>query len=157
MSLAGHFIKISMKGLHLSLQLPLGTSNGLFTSLTLGYPFSSDLDLWLAKTFQHFMNINAKQSCNFCRVGHLTRLSLVITTLLDELNFTTAHYSSSDFVAIPFFLMGEANNVKGRISHLQLLIVINGSNSNLALGYIAVVIDVIRQEKVSLHVRNKRL
>merc|ERR1711922_30719 len=29
MSLAGHFIKISMKGLHLSLQLPLGTSNGL--------------------------------------------------------------------------------------------------------------------------------
>merc|ERR1712180_489681 len=29
MSLTGHFIKISMEGLHLSLQLPFGTSNGL--------------------------------------------------------------------------------------------------------------------------------
>merc|ERR1711899_714789 len=53
--------------------------------------------------------------------------------------------------------MGEANDVKGLISVLQLLIIVNGGNSNLALGHVAIVIDVIAQKKVSLHVWNKRL
>merc|ERR1712223_2126606 len=53
--------------------------------------------------------------------------------------------------------MTESNDVKGRISEFQFLIVINGSNSDLALRNIAVIIDVISKHTLFLHVWDKRL
>merc|ERR1712226_92025 len=130
---------------------------GLSTSLTLGYPFSTNLDLGLAESLKEFQRIAAKELSNLVGVSHVIKFSLIITTLLLELNLTTSHDSSSDLVAIPFLFMTEANTVKGSISVFQLFIVINGSNSDLALRYIGVVIDIISKETLGLHVRYSRL
>ena len=113
----------------------------LFTSLTLGDPFSANLDLGLAVRFHHLISIASHQFCNLVGESHVIRLSLVITTLLLELDFSRGHDSCSQFVAVPFLFIAEANDIKGIVSELQLFIVINGGNSNLALRDIAVVIS----------------
>ena len=100
------------------------------------------------------MNINAIQVSNLIRIIHLTRLSLIITSLLLKVDFTRGHDSRCNLETIPFFLIGKSNDVKGLKSHLQLFIIINWSNRDLTLRDISIVIDVIPQTASGLHFRN---
>merc|ERR1712051_342711 len=94
------------------------TAGSLVASLTLGNPFITNLDLGLTESFQKCVWVNTKAGANLVGVGHISSLSLVITTLLNELNCTRRHDTSSDLVAIPFLLVGKSNDVKGCIRHL---------------------------------------
>ena len=51
-------------------------------------------------------------------------------------------------------LVGEAQDVKGLISELHVLLVVNGGNSQLPLGHVPVVLDVVGQQALLLQVRN---
>merc|ERR1712223_671358 len=101
------------------------------------------------------MHINSIELSHLVWEVHFVWFSLIITTLLLEMNFTRGHDSSSDLVAIPFLLLFKSNDVKGRVSVFQLLIVINRCNSSLSLRDIGVVIDIVRQATFFLHIRNK--
>ena len=129
----------------------------LLASLTLGDPFSSNFDLWLAETFQQLISIDPHQISNLVGKGHVISLSLVITTFLLEFHFSHVHDTSSQLVTIPFLIIREANNIKSVVSELQLFIVINGLNTDLAHGDITVVIDVISKQAFHPQVSNKWL
>jgi hypothetical protein len=64
------------------------TAGSLVASLTLGNPFSTNLDLGLAESFQEVVGVNTKAGGNLGGVVQISRLSLVITTLLHKLNLT---------------------------------------------------------------------
>merc|ERR1712241_1504885 len=112
---------------------PSNTTNTILSSFNrclFGDPFSTNLNLRLAESLQQFMNITSKHCCNLGWESHISRFCLVITSLLHKLDLTSRHDSCCDFVAVQF------------------LIVINGCNSNLTLGYIGVGVDIIIQHKV---------
>merc|ERR1719323_1571537 len=126
----------------------------LLTSLTLGHPFSSDLDPGLAESLDHGSRVDSTESCSLASEGvrsNLLTLSLVITTLGLELNTTEGHDSSSEHVAVPLLLLSKSKNIEGILSVLQLLVVINGVDLGLTLGDIGVVVDVIREAALLLH------
>ena len=74
--------------------------------------------------------------------GNVFALSLVVTTLGLELNSSAGHDTSSQHVTVKLLLGGETKDIEGILSVLKLLVVINGSNSGLALGDIDIVVDV---------------
>ena len=76
---------------------------------------------------------------------------------MDKFDLTKAHDSSCDLVAVPFLLIGETNDVKGAVCVLQLLVVINRSNSHFALRNILIVVDVVGQQAFWLQIRDERL
>ena len=68
--------------------------------------------------------------------------------LLGELDLTTSHDGSSQLEAIPFLIIRKPNDIKGLVSVLQLLIVVNKCHSCLVLRDIGVIIDVINQANI---------
>merc|ERR1719507_1765481 len=124
-------------------------SGGLVASLTLGDPFSADLDPGLAEDLDHLEGVDHEGTCCLAREGvgsDELALSLVVSALCLELNPTAGHHTSSQHVAIKLFLVGESQNVKGVFSVEKLLVVINGINLCLSLGDVDVVIDVAANE-----------
>merc|ERR1719422_2856429 len=115
------------------------SSSGLFASLTLGDPFSSDLDAGFAES------IDPESSSNLSweSVGtDFFTFGLVITTLCLEFNSTTGHDTSSKSIASKFLILAESKNVEGILGVFKLFIVINRGNSSFSLGHIDVVIDI---------------
>merc|ERR1719422_2380745 len=121
------------------------SSSGLFTSLTLGDPFSSDLDTGFAESLDHHCGIDTKGSSNLSweSVGtDFFTFGLVITTLCFEFNSTTGHDTSSKSIASKFLILAESKNVEGILGVFKLFIVIDRGNSSFSLGHIDVVIDI---------------
>merc|ERR1712131_212586 len=118
------------------------TSNsigGLLTGLTLGHPLSSDLNSWLAEGFDEGRCFHSIAVSNLSRVSlrsNLFTLSLIITTLGLELNFSRCQNTSSQHVTFPFFLVTKSKNIEGILGEFKILIVIDGLNSSFSLGYI---------------------
>merc|ERR1719483_598130 len=73
-------------------------------------------------------------------------MGLVITTLLDVLDTTTSHHTSSQYITVHLLLFTKSKNIESILSVLKLFIVIDGSNSCLTLRDISIVIDVIRDK-----------
>merc|ERR1712106_163923 len=73
-------------------------------------------------------------------------MGLIITTLLDVLDTTTSHHTSSQYITVHLLLFTKSKNIKSILSVLKLFIVIDGSNSCLTLRDISIVIDVIRDK-----------
>merc|ERR1719495_2277000 len=100
----------------------------LFTGLTFDDPLSSYFNSWLTESFDHSKRINTKNSSSLSRVSVWSNgltFSLIITTLSFELNSSTCHDTSSEHVAVKFFLLRKSKHVKGIFSVFQLFIVIN--------------------------------
>merc|ERR1719394_1775478 len=128
-----------------------GTSNtssstsSLLNSLTLGDPLGTDLDSWFAESLEQRSGLNTTERSKLAGKGvrsDLLQFSLVITTLLDVDDTSSSHDTSSQHVAVELLLLRETKNVEGILGVLKLLVVIDGSNSSLALGDIDVVVDV---------------
>merc|ERR1712079_91338 len=115
------------------------------------------LILGLQKAFNMASQSTPKSSATFFWENQVSRFSLVITTFLDEDDSSTSHDASSELETIPFLIMCKSNDVKSSISHFQLFIVINRSNSSFSLRHISIVIDIIRETTFGFHGRNKRL
>ena len=64
------------------------------------------------------------------------------------------HHASCVPEHIILHLRGEAKNVKGLVSKLHVLLVVNGGHGQLALGHEPVVLDVVGQQALLLQVRN---
>merc|ERR1719412_1450515 len=122
-----------------------GGHGSLLHSLTLGHPLGADLDAGLAEGLEQRHGLNSAESGHLAGEGfrsNALHLSLVVTTLLDVDNTSSSHDSGSQHVAVKLLLGREAKHIEGVLSVLQLLIVINGGDSGLALGDIDVVVDV---------------
>merc|ERR550532_63808 len=122
------------------------SSCGLLHSLALGHPLGSDLDPGLAESLEQRHGLNTAQSGHLAREGggvNLLQLSLVVTTLLDVDDTSGSHHTGGQHVAVELLLLRESKNVEGVLGVLQLLIVVDGGDGGLALGYVDVVIDVV--------------
>merc|ERR1719310_1419859 len=130
------------------------STSGLLAGLTLGHPLGADLDAGLAESLDHGGGVDTKKGGALAREGvgsNLLALGPVITTLGLELNTTEGHDSSSQHVAVPLLLLAESKHIEGILSVLQLLVVVNGGDSGLALGHVDVVVDVVAEAALLLH------
>merc|ERR1712073_271055 len=130
------------------------SSSGLLAGLTLGHPLGTDLDAGLAESLDEVHGVDTAKGSKLSGKGvgsNLLALGLVITTLGLELNSSSSHDTGSQHVAVPLLLLGESKHIEGVLGVLQLLVVINGVNLDLALGHVDVVVDVIRQVALLLH------
>merc|ERR1711971_1476366 len=64
------------------------------------------------------------------------------------------HHAGSVLEHIVFHVLAEAQDVKGLIGKLHVLPVVDGGHSQLALGHIPVVLDVVGQEAFLLQILN---
>jgi hypothetical protein len=122
--------------------------SGLLHSLTLGHPLGTDLDAGLAEGLEQGSSFYSAEGSHLAREGfgsNALHLSLVVTTLLDVDNTSSSHDSGSQHVAVKLLLGREAKHIEGVLSVLQLLIVVDGGDSGLALGDIDIVVDVSGQ------------
>ena len=71
-------------------------------------------------------------------------LSLVVATLGDELDATAAHDAGSEHVAVELLLRRELQHVEGVLGVLQLLVVVDGLDLDLALRDVDVVEGISR-------------
>merc|ERR550519_2809483 len=121
-------------------------SSCLLNILSLCDPLGSDLDSGLTESFDHGNSIYAKGCCCFswkCVRSYFLQFSLLISTLLDVLNSTTSHNTSSENVTVKLFPWFKAKNVECVFCVFQFFIVINGGNSGLSLGHIYIVVDIV--------------
>merc|ERR550532_477632 len=122
------------------------SSSGLLHSLALGHPLGSDLDPGLAESLEQRHGLNTAQSGHLAGEGggvNLLQLSLVVTTLLDVDDTSGSHHTGGQHVAVELLLLRESKNVEGVLGVLQLLVVVDGGDSGLALGDVDVVVDVV--------------
>merc|ERR1719410_1762185 len=139
-----------------------GTSNtgnrvgSTLASGTLGDPLSSDLQLGLAEVGDHPLAVNAKESSNLLGIGIILDLSLLFLANGDKVLSHVAHmhHAGGVPVHIILLLLGEAKRHEGLMSELHVLLVVNGGDSELALGDIPVVKDLIAEEALLLEVGN---
>merc|ERR1719471_957658 len=126
------------------------------TSLTLGYPFSTNLQLWLTEVGDHPFLVNATDISNLLSIGLILDFSLLLFAHWDKVlsEITHVHDNSSKLIDVVFFLIGESQDIIGFISIHHVLLVINRRYSSLALGDPPVVIDVVGQEAFLLAVRD---
>merc|ERR550532_50574 len=120
---------------------------GLDAGLTLGHPLGSDLDPGLAESLDHGHGGDAHQVGDLPSEGvgsDLLALGLVVTTLGLELQSSECHHTGGQHVAVELLSGGESKNVEGVLGVLQLLVVVDGGDSGLALGDVDVVVDVSR-------------
>ena len=88
------------------------------------------------------MSIASGSHCSsrpFClnlETGFLSRLSR-----LCSLHLAHGHDGSGQPVAVPLVLLREAEDVKGTVSELQLLVVVDGCHGNFALRHVRVVLN----------------
>merc|ERR1719189_2917254 len=126
------------------------------TGGTLLHPLGSDLQLGLAEVGDHPLTVNAEELGNFLAIGGILDLSLLFLADGNKVlgHVAHVHHAGSVLEHIVLHLCGEAKNVKGLISKLHVLLVVNGGHGQLALGHIPVVLDVIGQQALLLQVRN---
>merc|ERR1712012_791929 len=135
------------------------TSNGvgsIGTGGTLGDPLSADLQLGLAEVGDHPLAVDTKELGNLLSIGVVLDLSLLLLTNRDKVlgHVAHVHHASSVLVHIILLLLREAKRNEGLVGELHVLLVVNGGDSELALGDIPVVQDLIGQETLLLEVRN---
>merc|ERR1712223_1570710 len=126
------------------------------TGLTLGYPFSTDLQLGLTEVGDHPFLVNATDVSNLLSIGLILDFSLLLFAHWDKVlgEVTHVHDNSSKLVDVVLFLSGESKDVISFISIHHVLFVINRRHSGFALRDPPVVVDVIRQEALLLAVRD---
>ena len=92
---------------------------------------SSDLQLGLAEVGDHPLTINAEELGNLADgnkvLGHVAHV----------------HHAGSVLEHIVLHPCGEAKNVKGLIRELHVPFVVDGRHSQLALGHVPVILDVV--------------
>merc|ERR550519_1791199 len=104
------------------------SSSCLFNILSLSDPLSSNLDSGLTESFDHGNSVYTKGCCCFsweCVRPNFLQFSLFISTLLDILNSTTSHNTSSQNITVKLFPGFKSENVEGVFCVFQFLIVIN--------------------------------
>merc|ERR1712214_89374 len=126
------------------------------TSLTLGHPFSTNLQLRLTEVGDHPFLINATDVSNLLSIGLILDFSLLLFAHWDKVlgEVTHVHDNSGKLVNVVFLLIGESQDIVGFISIHHVFLVINRRHSGFALRDPPVIIDVIRQETFLLAVRN---
>merc|ERR1719341_2300471 len=126
------------------------------TGGTLLHPLSSDLQLGLAEVGDHPLTIDAEELGNLLAVDGVLDLSLLFLADGNEVLGHVAHVHHASGVLEHFVLhrVGEAKNVKGLISKLHVLLVVDGGNGEFALGHKPVVLDVVGQQALLLEVGN---
>merc|ERR1719209_958560 len=123
---------------------------------TLLHPLSSDLQLGLAEVGDHPLAIDAEELGNLLAIGRVLDLSLLFLADGNEVlgHVAHVHHASGVLEHFVLHLVGEAKNVKGLISKLHVLLVVDGGHSEFTLGHKPVVLDVIGQQALLLQVGN---
>merc|ERR1719341_1817037 len=137
-----------------------GTSNtgnrvgSIVASGALGDPLSSDLQLGLAEVGDHPLGVNAQEGSNLCGVDIILDLSLLLLTNGDKVlgHVAHVHHAGSVPVHIILLLLAEAERHEGLVSELHVLLVVNRGDSELALGDIPVIKDLVGQQALLLEV-----
>merc|ERR1712045_976605 len=136
-----------------------GTSNtghrvgSIGTGGALLHPLGTDLQLGLAEVGDHPLAVNTEKLGNLLGVGVILDLSLLLLTHRDKVlgHVTHVHHAGGVLEHIVLLLLGEAESIVG-VHHV--LLVVNGGDSQLALGHVPVVQDVVGQETLGLEVGN---
>merc|ERR1719295_2336042 len=76
----------------------------------------------------------------------IATFSLLVSCLLNILNTTRRHDTSSENVAVKFLPFSKTKYVEGIFSVFEFFIVINRCNSCFSLRYIDIIIDIIAEE-----------
>merc|ERR1712079_298604 len=137
-----------------------GTSNtghrvgGIGTGGALLHPLGTDLQLGLAEVGDHPLAVNLQESGNLLTVGVVLDLSLLFLAHGHKVlgHVAHVHHAGSVLEHIVLLLLREAKDVKGLVGVLHVLPVVDGGDSELALGDIPVVQDVIAKEALLLEV-----
>merc|ERR1711934_647189 len=126
------------------------------TCRSLLHPLSSDLQLGLAEVGDHPLTIDAEELGNLLAIGGVLDLSLLFLADGNEVlgHVAHVHHASGVLEHFVLHLVGEAKNVKGLISKLHVLLVVDGGHSEFTLGHKPVVLDVIGQQALLLQVGN---
>merc|ERR1711971_362230 len=140
-----------------------GTSNtgnrvgSIGTGGSLVDPLSSDLQLGLAEVGDHPLAVNTGQGSDLLGIGLILDLSLLLVTDGDKVlgHVAHVHHGGGVLVHIVLLICGEAESHESLVSELHVLLVINGGDSELALGDIPVVQDLVGQETLLLEVRDR--
>ena len=92
--------------------------------------------------------VNSEQLCNLVSVCFVLNLGLFFFANRDKIlgHVAHVHHAGSVLEHIVLHCLGEAKNVKGLISEHHVLLIVDGGHSELALGDIPVVLDVIGKE-----------
>merc|ERR1712073_284192 len=122
----------------------------------LGHPLGTDLQLGLAEVGQHPLGVNTKKLGDLLGVGVVLDLSLLLLTHGDKVlgHVAHVHHAGGVPVHIVLLLLAEAKSHKGLMSELHVLLVVNGGDSQLALGHPPVVQDLVGQKTLLLKVGN---
>merc|ERR1711884_355005 len=137
-----------------------GTSNtshgvgGICTGGALGHPLSSDLQLGLAEVGDHPLAVDTSKLRNLLGVGLVLDLSLLLLAHGDKVLGHVAHVHHAGGVPVHIVLLlgGEAESHESLVSELHVLLVINGGDSQFALGHVPIVQDVVGQKSLLLEV-----
>ena len=92
--------------------------------------------------------INSEQLRNLVRVGFIFDFGLLLLANRHKVlgHVAHVHHAGGVLKHIILHLLREAKNVKGLISKHHVLLVVDGGHSELALGHVPVVLDVVGQE-----------
>merc|ERR1719150_1182028 len=100
-------------------------------------PLSSDLQLGLAEVGDHPLRVNAKESGNLLSIGIVLNLGLLLLANGDKVlgHVAHVHHAGGVPVHIVLLLLGEAKRHESLMRELHVLLVVNGGDSQLALGH----------------------
>merc|ERR1712045_343494 len=139
-----------------------GTSNtghrvgSIVTGGALLHPLSTDLQLGLAEVGDHPLAVNTEKLGNLLGVGVILDLSLLLLAHGDKVlgHVAHVHHAGGVLEHVVLLLLGEAKGIESLIGVHHVLLVVNGGDSQLALGHVPVVQDVVGQETLGLEVGN---
>merc|ERR1712168_1199616 len=112
------------------------STSGLLNILTLGHPLCADFNSWFAESLHHGSSINTKRSCGFTNKSvraTFRQLCLLIATLLDILNTSTCHDTSSKDIAIKFLPCLKSKDIESIFCIFKLLVVVDGRHGGFTL------------------------
>merc|ERR1719412_3519806 len=126
------------------------------TGGTLLHPLSTDLQLGLAEVGDHPLAVDTEQLSDLLGVGIILDLGLLLLAHGDKVlgHITHVHHAGGVLEHVVLLLLGEAESIESLIGVHHVLLVVNGGDSQLALGHVPVVQDVVGQETLGLEVRN---
>merc|ERR1719412_759281 len=126
------------------------------TGGALAHPLSTDLQLGLAEVGDHPLAVDTSQGSNLDSVGIVLDLGLLLLAHGHEVlgHVAHVHHAGGVLVHIVLLILGEAERHEGLVSELHVLLVVNGGDSQLALGNVPVVQDLVGQKTLLLEVRN---
>merc|ERR1712079_194806 len=127
---------------------------GTSTRGALLHPLGTDLQLGLAEVGDHPLRVNAKESGNLLSIGIVLDLGLLLLANGAKVLGRVAHvhHAGSVPVHIVLLLLREAKRHESLVSELHVLLVVNGGDSQLALGHPPVVQDLVREHALLLEV-----